>query len=308
MRCAYIRIAFPASLPPTEFHFLRIWRRLKWKPPLENSVDFKLELKFPELGDSRQPDLHAKPYFPLYVWEGGNRYRFYDMLSVSDIEWEGYVRTHSCCLGHYSYTKIFINRMKVTKEQYDDRVIEARWDFEQQAWRFMRIRDDKVDANHISVVENIIKTIIEPVHQEDVCAALSFSLSHSLPASSLRLLCTSERNSDPMTYCAAHSSRASHPNTLEGACSGASLSKPAAFPIAVSLALSPTASVPAVLPASPLQPSNSEVAFPWCTALSRGVHRRWLCKGPWTSGRGWVDPLDRLLKRLDIQTYIYCKQ
>jgi mRNA guanylyltransferase len=64
--------------------------------------------------------------------------------------------------------------MKRTKEQYDDRIIEARWDFEQQAWRFMRIRDDKRDANHISVVENIIKTIIEPVHQKDVCASLSF--------------------------------------------------------------------------------------------------------------------------------------
>ena len=283
-------------------------RRLKWKPPLENSVDFKLELKFPELGDSRQPDLHAKPYFPLYVWEGGNRYRFYDMLSVSDDEWEGYVRSNSCCLGHYSHTKNFIYRMKRTKDQYDDRVIEARWDFEQQAWRFMRIRDDKADANHISVVENIIKTIIDPVHQKDVCALLAFSLFASPPAPPLALLRTSQRNSDPMTYRTAHRSRASHPDTLEGACSGASLSKPAAFPIAVSLALSPTASVPTVLPASTLQSPNSETAFPWCTALSRGVHRRWLRKGPWTSGRGWVDPLDRLLKRLDIQAYIYCKQ
>ena len=64
---------------------------MKWKPPHENSVDFKLELKFPELGDSGQPDLHAKPYFPLYVWEGGGRYRFYDMLSVGNDEWERYV-------------------------------------------------------------------------------------------------------------------------------------------------------------------------------------------------------------------------
>jgi mRNA guanylyltransferase len=61
---------------------------LKWKPPHENSVDFKLELKFPELGDSGQPDLHAKPYFPLYVFEGGGRYRFYDILSVGHDEWE----------------------------------------------------------------------------------------------------------------------------------------------------------------------------------------------------------------------------
>jgi hypothetical protein len=34
-------------------------RRLKWKPPHENSVDFKLELKSPEQGDFAQPDLHA---------------------------------------------------------------------------------------------------------------------------------------------------------------------------------------------------------------------------------------------------------
>ena len=66
--------------------------------------------------------------------------------------------------------------MKRTKEQYDDRIIEARWDFEQQAWRFMRIRSDKADANHISVVENIIKTIIEPVHQKDVRVSTLISL------------------------------------------------------------------------------------------------------------------------------------
>ena len=64
---------------------------MKWKPPHENSVDFKLELKFPELGDSGQPDLHAKPYFPLFVWEGSGRYRFFDMLSVGNDEWERYV-------------------------------------------------------------------------------------------------------------------------------------------------------------------------------------------------------------------------
>lgn len=72
--------------------------------------------------------------------------------------------------------------MKKTREQYDDRVIEARWDFGQQAWRFMRIRGDKPDANHISVVENVIKTILEPVEQKDVCVTLWFPLIASLPA------------------------------------------------------------------------------------------------------------------------------
>jgi hypothetical protein len=41
-------------------------------------------------------------------------------------------------------------------------------DEEDQAWRFMGIRDDKHDSIHISVAESIIKTMIEPVHQKDV--------------------------------------------------------------------------------------------------------------------------------------------
>ena len=188
--------------------------------------------------------------------------------------------------------------MKKTKEQYDDRVIEARWDFEQQAWRFMRIRSDKFDANHINVVESIIKTIIEPVHQKDVCAPLA----RLAPSITPPLLRTSEWGSDSIIYYVAHRSRASHPNPLEGACGGPSPSKPSAFPITSPLELPPTARVPAVLPASTLQPPNSKVAFPWCTVLSRGVHRRWVRKSLGTSGRGWVYPLVRR------QAHVYYRQ
>jgi hypothetical protein len=53
------------------------------------------------------------------------------------------------------------------KAQYDDRIIEARGDVEQQVWRFMRIPDDKPHANYISVLESIIKLFIEPVYQKD---------------------------------------------------------------------------------------------------------------------------------------------
>jgi mRNA guanylyltransferase len=61
--------------------------------------------------------------------------------------------------------------MKKSKIQYDDRVIEVRWDFELQAWRFMRLRDDKPDGNHRDVVEKVVQTILDPVSQSDVCAA-----------------------------------------------------------------------------------------------------------------------------------------
>lgn len=65
--------------------------RLKWKPPEENSVDFRLELRFPKLPDTNQPDLMKMPMFLLYVWEGGSNYAFYDYLTVDDDEWEEYV-------------------------------------------------------------------------------------------------------------------------------------------------------------------------------------------------------------------------
>ena len=65
----------------------------KWKPPSENSIDFKLVLRFPE--DPRrpgQPDLLAKPLFGLHVFCGGrDKYEPFDEMYVDDDEWEKYV-------------------------------------------------------------------------------------------------------------------------------------------------------------------------------------------------------------------------
>jgi len=71
--------------------------RLKWKPPSENSIDFKLVLRFPPLKDNREkPDFCAKPFFLLYVWCGDDRdgkpkYEEYDVMHVEDDEWERHV-------------------------------------------------------------------------------------------------------------------------------------------------------------------------------------------------------------------------
>lgn len=67
--------------------------RLKWKPPSENSIDFKLVLRFPPLkSNPSQPDYHAKPFFALYVYcgdeQGRPKYESYDELFVDDDEWE----------------------------------------------------------------------------------------------------------------------------------------------------------------------------------------------------------------------------
>jgi len=62
---------------------------MKWKPPSENSVDFKLELRFPSSSSRpNEPDTFAKPTFVLMQWCGGQTYEFFDTMQVDDDEWE----------------------------------------------------------------------------------------------------------------------------------------------------------------------------------------------------------------------------
>jgi len=147
---------------------------IKWKPPSENTIDFKLRLRFPPdlAKDPRGnlPDLQAKPFFQLDEFIGGTRdnYRYFDWLYVEDDEWED---------------------MKASGEQFDDRVVECSWDpnggpleASQKAngangeldstrppcWRLHRIRDDKHDGNHTTIVQKIIQSIVDGVEKDEL--------------------------------------------------------------------------------------------------------------------------------------------
>ncbi|KAG6820857.1 hypothetical protein H0H93_010684 [Arthromyces matolae] len=123
---------------------------MKWKPPSENSIDFKLVLRFPPLRNQPdKPDFHAKPVFFLYVWCGDERgkpkYEQYDEMYVDDEEWQ---------------------KLKLSGEQIDDRIVEVHWDTTLPRWRMMRFRDDKPNGNHVNVVENIIQSIVDGVEKD----------------------------------------------------------------------------------------------------------------------------------------------
>ncbi|CAL1705163.1 unnamed protein product [Somion occarium] len=125
---------------------------LKWKPPSENSIDFKLILRFPSLpARPRDPDFYAKPVFELHVWCGDRngipQYEMYDVLRVEDDEWD---------------------RMKASGEQLDERIVEVHWDPAKECWRLMRFRDDKPAGNHKTVVDAIIKSIADGVEKDEV--------------------------------------------------------------------------------------------------------------------------------------------
>ncbi|TFK42290.1 mRNA capping enzyme [Crucibulum laeve] len=142
---------------------------LKWKPPSENSIDFKLVLRFPPSRfDPKKPDFHAKPIFLLYVWTGNNNYEEYDDMYMDDEEWE---------------------KLKMSGEQADDRVVEVHWDIEMSRWRMMRFRNDKPHGNHRSVVENIIQSIADGVEKDTLLARSnairnSWKARHGQPAQS----------------------------------------------------------------------------------------------------------------------------
>ncbi|KAF2448254.1 mRNA capping enzyme, alpha subunit [Karstenula rhodostoma CBS 690.94] len=136
---------------------------LKWKPPHENTIDFKLRLgEFPMIeaspddeDPSPYPDYDAMPTkFELLVNHGNNRYRpFAHRLSVTPQDWE---------------------MLKGLKQRLDGRIIECyrdtdgRWKFKKDDDGTPRWRDDKADANHVSTVESVLGSIEDPVTEQDL--------------------------------------------------------------------------------------------------------------------------------------------
>lgn len=151
---------------------MRTCASLKWKPPSENSIDFKLELQFPALQGSDQPDFSAMPVFSLLQWAGGDNYEYFDAMTVDQEEWEQYVQPRtglaSPCLTKAIPAHAF-RRMKASKLQYDDAIVEVTWDMIRQSFRIMRIRDDKHHGNHKTIVTKIIESIKDGVEEEEVC-------------------------------------------------------------------------------------------------------------------------------------------
>ena len=60
--------------------------------------------------------------------------------------------------------------MKALRQPLDDTIVECFQD-EQGRWRYHRLRDDKLDANHISTVEKVLESIQDRVTEDDLIRA-----------------------------------------------------------------------------------------------------------------------------------------
>ncbi|KAL4760503.1 mRNA guanylyltransferase [Aspergillus foveolatus] len=132
---------------------------LKWKPPSENTIDFRLRLEFPVLEPDSEdeadgvsepyPDYDALPIFHLFVLHNNDQYQPFGEMYVTPSEWED---------------------LKALQMPLDDAIVECSKD-ESGRWRFHRIRDDKADANHYTTVDKVLESIEDRVTEEDLIRA-----------------------------------------------------------------------------------------------------------------------------------------
>lgn len=92
------------------------------------------------------PDYSALPTFSLSIMIDREVYKPYGTMTVEPAEWES---------------------MKALQEPLDDRIVECYQD-SQNHWRFMRFRDDKKEANHVSTVESVIESIQDKISKRDL--------------------------------------------------------------------------------------------------------------------------------------------
>ncbi|CRG90570.1 hypothetical protein PISL3812_07614 [Talaromyces islandicus] len=132
---------------------------LKWKPPAENTIDFRMRLEFPllEPDSDDEADGVVEPYYDydampichLFVMYNNADYRLFGEMYLTPQEWES---------------------LKALQMPLDDTIVECYQD-DKSRWRYMRFRDDKKDANHISTVEKVLESIQDRVTEDDLIRA-----------------------------------------------------------------------------------------------------------------------------------------
>ena len=130
---------------------------LKWKPAHENSIDFRMTLQFPlidahpdDIDKSQYPDYGAMPQIQLAVFNGTNQQEIpYGEMMIDERLW---------------------NDLKKLEKPLNDQIVECSLIKDNQ-WQFLRFRDDKHEANHISTVKSVMESIQDKVSEEELIRA-----------------------------------------------------------------------------------------------------------------------------------------
>ncbi|KAF9199125.1 Dcp1p-Dcp2p decapping enzyme complex alpha subunit [Haplosporangium sp. Z 27] len=138
-----IRHALQGNAPARQSRVYQ-FTTFQWKPPSENTIDFKLTLQF------ATQDQSQKPQFILNEWQGGQQYQVFGQMTVDDELWE-----------HW----------KSTSTPLQNRIVEVNYSPNDRIWKFFRFRDDKEHGNHSSVVRKVVQSIRDGVEADELLAA-----------------------------------------------------------------------------------------------------------------------------------------
>ncbi|KAK1064729.1 Dcp1p-Dcp2p decapping enzyme complex alpha subunit [Friedmanniomyces endolithicus] len=157
----------------TEYHAGTDEKILKWKPPKENTVDFRIELRsFPHITDEDSgedyEDWDAMPDIELQINHGdrhGEGYKYYAMLSLLPAEWSALKRLHQPLDG-----RILECYREPSSGQWRPKLDPIVYGRGEPAVLTPRFRDDKTESNHISTVRSVEQSIRDAVSEGDLIA------------------------------------------------------------------------------------------------------------------------------------------
>jgi len=171
----------------------------KWKPPHENTIDFKVIF----YKDKGKPSIHA---YNHTLGDGSKEIRYYQKVQLAvgydekqdetiDFNWsiltnEPYNKRsyqffdppiHK--IPNIHLTNIPLNKKKIQcnkdgKDIRDGSIIEMRYDGDHEhgfTWTPLRVRDDKIKPQFFTIANNIWQTINEPVTQEMITGTINFT-------------------------------------------------------------------------------------------------------------------------------------
>ncbi|KAI5292454.1 Dcp1p-Dcp2p decapping enzyme complex alpha subunit [Ascosphaera acerosa] len=100
-------------------------------------------------------DYDAIPSAHLFIFTGNQgphnqpTYQYFSEMYITPSDWDA---------------------MRSLNAPLDDSIVEAYQD-DHKRWRFMRLRDDKHECNHVSTVESVIESIEDRVDEDDLIKA-----------------------------------------------------------------------------------------------------------------------------------------
>ncbi|OWB82446.1 hypothetical protein B5S33_g1072 [[Candida] boidinii] len=163
---------------------------LKWKPAEENTIDFKIGLRFPSYIDPDLPNndpnkeytnYDAKPFVKLYIWKGSNNNNNNSNNTTTSNGnkqnggLEDSINYKNSFDEYEEYDDLEISdeiweNWKNSGESFNGRIAEVRRNSDGK-WEYLRFRDDKLNGNYYTIVLKILKSIEDAVSKEELINA-----------------------------------------------------------------------------------------------------------------------------------------